>query len=298
MKTALRALLAVTALAATLLAGCSQPKPDTSGTPVKEPFIPGPPIADVAAKYNKNADLLRQLFAPVTVRIAYTDSKGERHNEQGEGRLQLVQPDHVAMSVGKIGETYFWLGSDSQQYWWADLSGKPRQMFVGAHVNYNKSQARKVGVVVAPLDLVRLLGIVSLPDNGVTQFSADRKRIGVTTTLPSGTRQRTWIDATTYLATKIELYNTKGECEIVADLSEPGGVDIKGRAERPWINTRVIIVHAASNSEFTLDLSEMQDGAGRMVAEAFDEAEVAKHLRVEKTYDLDTPPKPASQPNR
>jgi hypothetical protein len=279
------------------LAACSPTKAPEPGMPAPGNTIPGPPYAEVAAKYNANTANLHQLFAPVTVRLQYDDKNGARHEEQGDGRLQIVQPDHVAMSVGKVGETFFWLGSDSQRYWWFDLSGKPRAMFVGVHENYEKSQARRVGAVVAPLDLVRLLGIMPLPESekgGQTQMSADGRSIGVTTQLEGGGRQRTWItwvEPGTYLPTKIELYNTRGECELVSELSEPDGVDVKGTAFRPQVNKRIKIAHASSRSLITLDLSDMQDGVGRMVPEAFDPAVLAKQLRAEKIYDLDAPPK-------
>lgn len=273
------------------LAACSPTKTPEPGIPAVADAKKAPPYSEVAARFNANTANLHQLFAPVTVRIRYSDKDGTEHNEQGEGRLQIVQPDHVAMSIGKVGEVFFWLGSDSQRYWWLNLSGKPRSMYVGNHENYEKSQARRIGVVVAPLDLVRLLGIVPLPETGVTQMSADGKRIGIVTALDLGARQRTWIDPQTYLPTMIELFNAKGECELVAALSEPDGVDVKGTAVRPRVNTRVTIAHAATNSQITLDLSDMQDGAGRMVPDAFNPGELAKQLRAEKIYDLDAPPK-------
>lgn len=277
--------------------GCSPAKPEEPGLPAPAKVIPGPPYEEVAARYNANAAYLHQLFAPVTVRIRYDDKDGKEHNEQGEGRLQIVQPDHTALSIGKVGEVFFWLGSDSQRYWWIDLSGKPRQMFVGVHDHYAASAARRIGVVVAPLDLVRLLGIVQLPvgaagAGGQTQMSADGKSIGIVTSLggPGSGRQRTWVDPVTCVPNKIELFNAKGECELVADLSTPEGVDVKGTAFRPRMNTRIKIAHAASRSQITLDLSDMQDGSGRMVPEAFEAATLARQLRVDKIYDLDAPP--------
>ena len=283
------------------LAACSPTKEPEPGIPAQAQTKPGPPYAEAAAKYNANASRLGRLFAPVTVRIRYSDKDGKEHNEQGEGRLQIVQPDHVAMSIGKVGETFFWLGSDSQRYWWIDLSGKPRAMFAGVHENYEKSQARRIGVVVAPLDLVRLLGIVQVGGEGQTQLSADGKRVGIVTQLDGGARQRIWVDPATYVPISIELYNAAGECEILAQLRDPDGVELQGTAFKPRVNKHVEITHQASGSLITLDLSEMQDGVGRMVPDAFDPQALVKHLRVDKIYDLDappasSPPKPTSTP--
>ncbi|HYC99772.1 MAG TPA: hypothetical protein VEB22_00965 [Phycisphaerales bacterium] len=287
--------LACTTLTVALacLGACSPSKDEPRGVELPTRTIPGPPYAEVAARYNANAAHLHQLFAPVTVRLEYDDKEGNRRTDQGEGRLQIIQPDHLAMSVGKVGETFFRLGSDSQRYWWFDLSGKTRVMFIGDHANYARSHARRVGVVVAPLDLVRLLGIVPLPKTGQTQMSADGRSVGIVTEL-DGTagsvgRQRTWIDPATALPTKIELFNAAGECELVADLSNPDSVEITDSAVRPRVNTRVRIAHTGSNSLITLDLSDMQDGVGRMVPQAFDPTVLAKQLRAEKIYDLDAP---------
>jgi len=293
----MRKAAAVAVVLASLLAGCTEPKGADPTQPQKIDAAAEPRYEEVARRYNANATGLDQLFAPVTVRILYYDKEGKKHEEQGEGRLQIVQPDHVAMSIGKIGETFFWLGCDSQRYWWFDLSGKPRAMYVGAHENYERSQARRIGVVVAPLDLVRLLGIVPLPATGQAQGSADGRLVGLTTELELGARQRTWVDPATGLPQKIELYNARGECELVAALSDPDTVATRG-AIGPRMNRRITIAHAASSSQITLDLSDMQDGAGRIVPEAFDAKTLSRQLRADKIYDLDAPLKsPAPKPD-
>lgn len=277
---------------AVLLGACSNDKAKEP-EPIPAPAVvkPGPAYAEVAVKYNANVEHLSKLFSFVVVQIEYTDKKGERHHEQGEGRLQVIQPYHVAISVGKVGETFFWLGSDSQRYWWLDLSGKPRVMFVGAHETYAKSQARRVGAVVAPLDLVRLIGVVPLAKTGQTQWSADGKRVGIVNMLDNGGRERVWVDPKTYLPSSIEIFNAKGELEITSTLSEPDGVTISGMGERPTLNRKIEVKSAAGDAWISLTLSDMEDGSGRMVPESFDPAALAKHYRVDTIYDLDAPPK-------
>lgn len=276
-----------------VLAACGDTnKPDPNPPVPSDPklTLAGPEYSTVAAGFNANVEPLKTFFASTIVRMKWIDRDEQRRNEQGEGRLQVMRPDRVAMSVGKVGEVFFWLGCDAQRYWWFDLSDKPRTLFVGTHDRYETSAARRVGVVVPPRDLVCLLGIVPLPEQGgLTQYSSDKKLIGVTTNLPSGQRQRMWLNPVSWLPVKIELYNTFGDLELVADLSQPDSVDIRGYPNKPTINTRAIIGHQASRSEITIDLSDMQDGKDRIVPEAFNLNLLAQRLRAEKAYDLDTP---------
>lgn len=295
--TARAALLALCAGMA-LAGGCaSGDKPQPGG---QAPVVTaGPPYADAAAKHNANVKSFTRLFGYVVVQMKYLDKHGEKHEEQGEGRVQIIQPDHVAVSVGKVGETFFWLGSDSQRYWWLDLTGKQRVMFTGAHETYARSQARRVGVVVAPLDLVRLIGVVPLPaTGGQAQVSADGTRVGIVTTLDNGGRQRIWVDPRTYLPLSVELFNANGDLEIVSRLGEPDGVDITGVGSRPLMNQRIEVTTAAGDAQITLRLSELQDGAGRMVPETFDARALARHYRVDTIIDLDAPPPPPPPPAR
>ncbi|MFT3686153.1 MAG: hypothetical protein QM783_14735 [Phycisphaerales bacterium] len=179
------------------------------------------------------------------------------------------------------------------------MSSKPRVMFVGGHETYAQSQARRVGVVVAPVDLVRLIGIVPAPmTGGQTQVSADKTKLGIVTQLDNGGRQRIWVDPKTYLPSTIELFNAKGDLEIVSKLAEPDGVDVSGQGLRPVMNQKIEITTAAGDARITLGLSQLGDGAGRMVPETFDPAALAKHYRVDTIYDLDAPPKTTGSSNR
>ncbi|MFT3686154.1 MAG: hypothetical protein QM783_14740 [Phycisphaerales bacterium] len=108
------AVCGVAGVLAVLAGGCTKDKTD-DGTKQIVGGASAVAYGEAAAKYNANVENLKRLFGFVVVQIEYVDKKGERHKEQGEGRIQIIQPDHVALSVGKVGETFFWLGSDSQR---------------------------------------------------------------------------------------------------------------------------------------------------------------------------------------
>jgi hypothetical protein len=275
------------------LAGCeSAGKDEPNGgltpitlTPAKVSY------EEVAQRHNANAQNLRALFSDVVVRLSFLNEQGERQDEQGEGRLQMVQPSYFAMSIGKLGEIVFWLGADEDEYWWFDFSTDRRILFVGRHELYEQSRARALGVVVPPRQLMTLLGTTMLPaTGGLVQGSSDGKLVGVTVTTTEGGRKRLWYPTTgerMMVPVKIEIYGRTGELEMVADLSNPQTANIRGVGVQPLVPTRVAIGHIQSESKITLDLSGMQDGIERMTEEAFSYRSLYKRLKATEAYSLD-----------
>lgn len=282
------------ALAALALPGCDPSKrmPDDAGAIVDPNNLPSYEAA--AARYNSAANRLGQFWASAVVRLAYVDAEGKRREDQGEGRVQLAQPASVALNIGKLGETYIWIGADQNRYWWLDLTGSDRIAFTGRHENYARSRARALGVIVPPQDLITLLGIAPLPERGgAVQASSDGRLIGLTAYLRDGrSKQRVWVDPASGLPVQVELFGEKAEDLIVASLSAHQPVSIRGDGNPPQVATRVKISHAASNSLITLDLTDMEDGQSRIRPEAFNLGVLLKQLRVDKLYDLDSPRKP------
>lgn len=280
--------------AAILLPGCptADRVRDDGGALVDPANLPSYEAA--AARYNSAANRLGQFWASAVVRLAYVDGEGKRREDQGEGRVQLSQPANVALNIGKLGETYIWIGADQNRYWWLDLTSDDRIAFTGRHENYARSRARALGVIVPPQDLITLLGIAPLPTaGGAVQVSNDGKLIGLTARLRDGrSKQRVWIEPASGLPVQVELFGTKPEDLIVASLSAHQPVSIRGDGNPPQVATRVKIAHAASNSLITLDLTDMEDGASRIRPEAFNLGVLLKQLRVDKLYDLDSPRKP------
>jgi len=87
-----------------------------------------PAYEDVVAAYNARVSAFGRVWARVTAVYRGVDDAGNRLSEQAEGHLQIERPDRVALSLGKLGETYLYLGSNESRYWWIDLvdaAGRP-----------------------------------------------------------------------------------------------------------------------------------------------------------------------------
>lgn len=276
-----------------VLAGCESSggaDPRDGTTPLQ--IVPASvSYEEVAQRHNANAQHLRALFSDVVVRLSFVNEQGDRQEEQGEGRLQLVQPSYFAMSIGKLGEIVFWLGADEDEYWWFDFSSDRRILFVGRHEMYEQSRARALGVVVPPRQLMTLLGTTMLPTKGgLVQGSSDGRLVGVTIATAEGGRKRLWYPTSgerMMVPVKIEIYGRGGELEMVADLSNPQTANIRGVGVPPVVPTRVAIGHVQSESKITIDLSGMQDGIDRMSEEAFSYRSLYKRLKATEAYSLD-----------
>ena len=71
---------------------------------------PAPDYSEVAIRYNRRVDRLDRFFARANLNVTYFDQDGEKRNEQPEGRLQVIRPDRLALSLGRAGQTLFWFG--------------------------------------------------------------------------------------------------------------------------------------------------------------------------------------------
>ncbi len=264
-----------------------------------------PAYDEVAKKYNERVALLGRLFARTVVVIKFTDEDGDRRSEQGEGFLQIVRPDKLAMSVSKVGKRLVWFGSDPERYWWVDLVDK-KKAYIGRHDNYDKIRAEGVvqpGLGLRPLDLIQMIGTSPLPVDpakpmGATQWSKDGTQLGITVRRGGGGGgkdsglMRVWVDPATLEASKVELFDATKKLVLVSDLREYQHVDLRNRGgNAPRVASRVLIAGPEdgplNGSELRMSLEGIEDN--RVTDDAFkldvvlDEVGVGK----EDVVDLD-----------
>ena len=298
------------ALAAAAIAGCAtQPEPEPKPAYSDRGIIlaPAPPYAEVAKAYNRRIAGLTQMRGSAVVRIDYINEKGERERTQGEGLIQLITPDRLALNIGKVSTTLFWLGSDDKRYWWFDLTGDTRVAFVGTHDRFDPEMGQRLGIVAPPRDLVRLLSVLPLPespDAGRTDRSKDGAYVGVLLPLAGGGggSQRFWLDPTDYFPRQVELIDASGASTLIARLERPIMVTTSTGGNLPRLPGRATIYHPASKALFILDLDDLTDGKDRISPKAFEFDELVTTFHPDKIVNLDerskrpAPPAPAPAP--
>ena len=170
-----RGIAGVGALACTgslvLLAGCQTTGDGaTAAAEVRAaPGVPPPSYDEVAAAYNARVAVFERVWARVTAVYRGVDDAGNRLREQAEGHIQIERPDRVALSLGKLGETYLYLGSNGSRYWWIDLVDSDRKVaLIGTHAEATPERVRALGLPVRPPELVETIGILRLPETGGT----------------------------------------------------------------------------------------------------------------------------------
>ncbi|MBX3357206.1 MAG: hypothetical protein KF745_02140 [Phycisphaeraceae bacterium] len=277
--------------------GCNGDGPKAPSSVARE--SPPPAYATVAEAYNNRVSLLSQVYAPATVRLTFSED-GTQRTEQGEGTLQVIRPDHLALSLNKAGKRLFWFGCDADRYWWFDVVDTP-VAHVGRHATFDAARLdpRTPGLTIRPLDVIRVLGIVPLPVGangpgggqvlGATQWSADGRLVGVTTRTDSGGLQRLWLDPESFEPRKVELFSPDRTVEIIADLNEYAYVRITGASSGPRMASELAVLHVPSGSLIRLNLYDLQDGRRVMKPDAFNFDELVRVFQVESVTDLDSP---------
>lgn len=300
------------ALAAGLAGGCA----GDAKKPVEESPVGAKPDGKtkatpeynrVAKRYNERVELLGRLFARTVVVLKYTDDEGERRSEQGEGFLQIVRPDKLAMSVNKVGKRLVWFGSDAERYWWIDLVDH-KKAYVGRHDNYDNLKRRGViepGLGLRPLDLIQMLGASPLPFDankpvGITQWSSDGKRLGITVRRPAqggkdAGLMRVWIDPNTYEASLIELYDVDKNVVLVSKLTDYEHAELRNRGgNSPRVASRVSIAGPESGplngGELRMSLEGIEDHRVNDDAFVFDVVLDETGVARQDVVDLDAQP--------
>lgn len=201
---------------AVALPGCkTQPKAQRRverATPVAE--NPPPLYTDLVAIHNSRVETLDPLWAAVSVQVRGTNAEGGSYVEQGEGSLQVQRPRNIALSIGKVGEVYYILGSNESSYWWLDLiEDEQRGAVVGEHALATADKAGELGVPVLPLDLIELFNLAPWPTTYEVEppvfWSQDSALVGVELPTAGGFR-RVWLEPEGYRPRMVQLFTDDG----------------------------------------------------------------------------------------
>ena len=118
----MRGLLLVAVL---MLPGCRS----VTHTQINGPVVPATELPRVLSGMQERSDMLQRLHGWGIVELRWTDAEGA-HFEQGDMDFWMDGPDRLAVRISKLGDSYFWMGTDGTDAWIFDLFERPRRLMV------------------------------------------------------------------------------------------------------------------------------------------------------------------------
>lgn len=281
--------------ASALLGGCA--RSTTPGPEVGPGTLKPPAYSEVASAFNQRVELLHRLWARTTLIVEQPDpdDPGGRLRDQAEGHLQLERPDRFALSVMKLGDIYFYLGSNEERYWWIDRLSEERIALFGRHARATPERAELLGIPIHPLDMMDLLGVTPLPDDSGTPIGpttegrvawAESGLLSVEVPARWGSR-RVVFDPATYEPVRVEMLDSTGAVSLVSELSRYNPIRVRGRGlPGPGVARRAVIEAPRHGATLTIDLYEPENKEISEQAFSF-EALVRAYVRGGEVIDLD-----------
>lgn len=293
--------IATVALISTVVSGPGCSCPPSGGTAElsgqQASDHPLPRYAEIARRYNEHVDRLDRIWARTVIRVSFPNEEGEQQTEQGEGHLQMVRPSRLALSLGKIGETFFYLGSNDEVYWWFDLR-KQKRAWVGEHAAAARRTVRggesSGEIPIHPLDVVDLLSVTPLPtgDGSTTPivevgWNDGGTALSVLVPARLGFR-RLLLDPETMLATSIELLDAEANMVMVSELSDYQRVTVRGDATvAPQLPGVAVISIPESRTEIRLRIHDPENRSDKPKETPFNLARLLEAYGIEEVIRLD-----------
>jgi len=269
-------------LTAVLLCGCSAPK---RGNPHEHIDTT---LSAVLDAHNQRAAALERLWARTSVQVTGR-TEGGRLNEQAEGHLQIVQPDRVALSLGKLGKVQLYLGSNESVYWWIDMVDSSQSSVIfGRHQQVTQRKAELLGVPVYPRDLVGLFGITPVdPADVIGDLQQEKGRLIVDVRLDAG-RMRIYFAGRSFEPVRVEIFDIDDRLQVESDLERYDYVTVVGDAtSKPRIAEKVTLTLA----DGTIVRISLYDPTNKAIRDsAFELDRLVRGYRIEQIYDLDEQP--------
>ncbi len=243
----------------------------------------------VIAGYNARAQRVTSLWARVAVVLEGKDAEGSPLRERAEGHLQIVPPTDVAITLGKLGETNLYFGSNDRLYWWFDMTDSAlKTARFGRHALVTPEKIDRLGLPIHPLDLVEALGITPIDPAGADVTPGEQPGTSVITTPARRGLRRVTVRDDRFEPVNIRLLSPGGGVLLDVDLSryrllaglEPGEAPLR-------VAERVRVRMAGFDGEIRLTLHEPTRKAIKPIA--FDPAKLADVYGIGALYDLDEP---------
>ncbi len=278
------------------MVGCASVRHDgSSGVKLKPPPATMPEYVDIAKRFNRRIARLNRIWSRANLTLKYTDDTGKKNVDRAEGYVQLIQPDKTAISVNKLGETYFYFGSNATGYWWLDLSDSSDKVALfGTHAKATPQRVALLGLPVHPLELLDLFAITPLPDQanaGTVSWDGLAGQFVVEVPALWGHRKM-WLHTQTLAPQRVELIGRDGSVRATAKLERYISVPVVGDGRVPpkmASRYRIELFMPGKPSRSTKLILELYGTTNKdMSARAFDLGQLIKAYGVGRTINLDT----------
>jgi hypothetical protein len=278
--------------------GCESTPTDDEQAPPK----PALSYAELQAGHAARVAPIDQLWARGELVIRWTDDKGERRMEQGEGPLIVRRPSELAFAVGKFGKTRFWLGCDKDRYWLFDLADDKRVAYVGLQKNIAHAQRQVLPLPIQPDRLLILLDVLPLPDPGdvgeqtiVVRDDDDHLVVLPPDPQLHGLIRKLRIDGQ-FRVTEIDLMNQRGQRVLLAKLGafDPMTLDNRPEAEYPDVAEGIHVTLGDHRDATTIVIRPLaaRQGTSKVKDRQFDFDALVKALKIDEVVDVDRPSSP------
>lgn len=251
-----------------------------------------PSYAEVAARYNERAAMLDRVWARCSAAFRFEDQDGKERSEQGEGHLQMVQPDRFALSVGKLGEILLWVGGDRERYWLIQRIDE-KVAYVGRYSELTPEKASAIGLPVYPNEMMRLLGVVPMATDAdaiVYRYRDGDIVVSILAGASEDGSEARWfykLDATNFEPRAVRL-KVGRRVILESALSDYIRVEKEGTALGPRIAKRSLLTYKPTGASMNIQIDDtVSDGKGKLRGSVFDFDGLADALGPLEIVDID-----------
>ena len=195
------------------------------------PSGPPPSYAEVVERYNQNLMPLEQFWARSVVAMRWVDEDGRRQFEQGEGHFMFRGDQHTALTLGKVGQIVFWIGSDGERVWMIDRHSDPSVTYIQPAERGGWSG---LPVNLAPTDVLVLMGL--RPIRATTGQTRYEDGLLVVEPDPGAEGQviRLMLDSSSRMPLRLDILDAQGEVRASCLMADHDQVRVEGYAVGDW----------------------------------------------------------------
>ncbi len=248
--------------------GCESASIVDRSSPPTDP----PSYAEIADLNNHRVSQLQKTHSYGVLEIRWEDERGIHSEPQVDVEMWFDLPDLSAIRVDKLGEVFFWAGSDERRFWAFSLLDKNDKTAIIRDRRDDRGGEAITFFGIQPKSLLELMGLRMLPDPGpgdhVVVYDPEYDGWSIEGLGENG-NVRIVFDIDTLLPHRIELRSPDGELLIYSTLSKYDSVALPGISllsfprSPMWID----VVDVAGGGFAKIHLNEM---TGMVVDQPFD----------------------------